>query len=252
MSYILDALRKADAERERGAVPDLHAQLLPPGRPEFEAEPVRSSPLLWLGAGLLLAIGAGVLWWVMGDGDPAAPVPLAATPALPAPVAVAVPAASMPVATANTGAEAPQSVLQSATQSTPQSAPSPESAVPQPMPKAAAKPKPLASAPAATALQPKTRPAALAKAASAPANQPPVAPARLPTLADLPADLRQQVPPLAIGGSVYSPQASVRMVIVNGQVFQEGNSLGSELKLEQIRPKTAVFSIRGQRFEVPL
>ena len=31
MSYILDALRKADAERERGAVPDLHAQLLPPG-----------------------------------------------------------------------------------------------------------------------------------------------------------------------------------------------------------------------------
>ena len=79
-----------------------------------------------------------------------------------------------------------------------------------------------------------------------------MAPARLPTLADLPADLRQQVPPLAVGGSVYSPQASVRMVIVNGQVFQEGNSLGPELRLEQIRPKTAVFSIRGQRFEVPL
>ena len=29
MSYILEALRKADAERERGTVPDLHAQLLP-------------------------------------------------------------------------------------------------------------------------------------------------------------------------------------------------------------------------------
>ena len=26
MSYILDALRRADAERERGAVPSLHAQ----------------------------------------------------------------------------------------------------------------------------------------------------------------------------------------------------------------------------------
>jgi general secretion pathway protein B len=71
-------------------------------------------------------------------------------------------------------------------------------------------------------------------------------------LADLPGDLRQQVPPLVIGGSVYSPQASVRMVIVNGQVFQEGNTLAPELKLEQIRQKTAVFSIRGQPFEVPL
>jgi general secretion pathway protein B len=244
MSYILDALRKADAERERGAVPDLHAQLLPPGRSEFDAEPVRSSLLLWLGAGLLLAIGAGVVWWAMGGSDSAAPVPMVATPALPAPATVAVPAASMPVATANIGAEAPQAA--------PQPAPSSESAVPQPTPKAAARPKALASAPAATTAQPRIRPAASAKAASAPANQSPAAPARPPTLADLPADLRQQVPPLAIGGSVYSPQASVRMVIVNGQVFQEGNSLAPELKLEQIRPKTAVFSIRGQRFEVPL
>jgi general secretion pathway protein B len=81
---------------------------------------------------------------------------------------------------------------------------------------------------------------------------PPAPPVRLPALAELPADLRQQVPPLVIGGSVYSPQASVRMVIVNGQVFQEGNSLAPELKLEQIRQKTAVFSIRGQRFEVSL
>ena len=30
MSYILDALRRADAERERGAVPGLHAQPVPP------------------------------------------------------------------------------------------------------------------------------------------------------------------------------------------------------------------------------
>jgi general secretion pathway protein B len=42
------------------------------------------------------------------------------------------------------------------------------------------------------------------------------------------------------------------MVVLNGQVFQEGNELGAELKLEQIRPKSAVLSIRGQRFELPL
>ena len=71
-------------------------------------------------------------------------------------------------------------------------------------------------------------------------------------MSELPDELRRQLPPLVIGGSVYSPQAAKRMVIVNGQVFQEGATLAPELLLEQVRPKTAVFSIRGQRFEMPL
>ena len=69
---------------------------------------------------------------------------------------------------------------------------------------------------------------------------------------ELPEDLRRQVPVLTVGGSVYSPQADKRMVILNGQVFAEGAMLTPELKLEQIRPKSAVLSIRGQRFELPL
>jgi len=85
-----------------------------------------------------------------------------------------------------------------------------------------------------------------------PTAEPPAPPARLPQLAELPAELRQQVPSLVVGGSVYSPQASARMVVINGQVFQEGSNLGPELRLEQVRPKTAVLSIRGQRFELPL
>jgi general secretion pathway protein B len=74
----------------------------------------------------------------------------------------------------------------------------------------------------------------------------------VPALAELPDELRRQLPALAMGGSVYSPQPAARMVIVNGQVFQEGAMLAPELQLEQIRPKSAIFSIRGQRFEVPL
>jgi general secretion pathway protein B len=85
-----------------------------------------------------------------------------------------------------------------------------------------------------------------------PPSTEPLPSARVPALAELPGDLRQQVPALAIGGSVYSPQASARIVVVNGQVFQEGSALTPELKLEQIRQKSAVFSIRGTRFEVPL
>ena len=53
MSYILDALRRADAERSRGAVPGLHAQGLPP---DLEPAARDYRPLVWAagGAGALL------------------------------------------------------------------------------------------------------------------------------------------------------------------------------------------------------
>jgi general secretion pathway protein B len=82
---------------------------------------------------------------------------------------------------------------------------------------------------------------------------PAAAPAvRVTRLNELPADLQRQVPALTVGGSVYSTQAEKRMVILNGQVFVEGAMLTAELKLEQILAKSAVLSIRGQRFELPL
>ena len=63
MSYILDALKRADAERERGAVPGLHSQSL--------ATPVALTPpghrnALWLALATLAGIGAmaaGVWLW---------------------------------------------------------------------------------------------------------------------------------------------------------------------------------------------
>ena len=41
MSYILEALRKSDAERERSAVPDLHSQPLELARGDADATPRR-------------------------------------------------------------------------------------------------------------------------------------------------------------------------------------------------------------------
>ena len=91
-------------------------------------------------------------------------------------------------------------------------------------------------------------------APQAPVAAAPVAPApetRLRSLAELPEDLRRNVPPLSFGGSVYSEIAAQRMVILNGQVLREGESLGDDLVIEQIRPRSAVLRVRGQRFEVP-
>ena len=53
MSYILDALRRADAERERGAVPGLHSQ--PVAAPETIATPARRRWPLGLAVALAAA-----------------------------------------------------------------------------------------------------------------------------------------------------------------------------------------------------
>jgi len=63
---------------------------------------------------------------------------------------------------------------------------------------------------------------------------------------------RAGLPPLAFGGSIYSDTPANRLLIVNGQLLHGGDALGPGARLEQIKPKAAVISIRGQRFEIGL
>jgi len=67
-----------------------------------------------------------------------------------------------------------------------------------------------------------------------------------PPVVGLPAD----APKLVITGGVYSTNRAQRMLIVNGQVFNEGADLGSGVTLEEIKPKSAVLSFRGGRYSV--
>ncbi|MEP7300699.1 MAG: hypothetical protein ABI699_04160, partial [Caldimonas sp.] len=93
MSYILDALRRADAERERGEVPGLHTQQF--GALPGDDEPPRR-PWLLIGTIVLLvvALGGALAWNFFGPSEPSARRPSAAavTPA-PLPVAIAPPPA---------------------------------------------------------------------------------------------------------------------------------------------------------------
>ncbi|WP_414708832.1 general secretion pathway protein GspB, partial [Roseateles sp.] len=43
-----------------------------------------------------------------------------------------------------------------------------------------------------------------------------------------------------------------RLVIVNGEVLHEGARLGSDLVLEQIRPRELVLRFKGQRYRQPV
>ena len=90
---------------------------------------------------------------------------------------------------------------------------------------------------------PKTEP--VAKAAASQAASPAV---RL--FGELPEDLRRQIPPLAITGSVYSSNPDKRLLLVNNQVLAQGSLAAPEVTLEQIQAKSSVFSYRGTRFRV--
>lgn len=111
MSYILDALRRADAERERGTVPGLHAH--PAAAVATDAPAPRAGvPWAWLAAGLLgaLVVVLGVLL-LTREPLPPAPPPAAMpapSPAAPPEVAPPMPApAAMPAPPAAPQAAAP-------------------------------------------------------------------------------------------------------------------------------------------------
>lgn len=97
MSYILDALKRADAERERGLVPGLHSQSAAalPQAAQTVDRPKRW-PALLLALAVLLMTATAAAWWLTrppGTANVAAPAPVAA--AVPPP-AQAVPAPTPP------------------------------------------------------------------------------------------------------------------------------------------------------------
>jgi general secretion pathway protein B len=202
MSYILEALRRSQAERERGQVPGLNAQPAPAEPPPRARA---GKPALWLAAGLALGgVATVAALWPRRETVPVAGV---SAPA-PAPTAAAVadlrPPAPLPVVV---------------------------SAPPAPVPAASAAP------PAA----PSTTPPTAAPAAP-----------RALAWAELSAEQKRELPPLVVGGSIWSDNALSRFVIFNGQVVREGEPAAPGVMLERIAPKSALLRWRDLRFEVPL
>jgi general secretion pathway protein B len=86
---------------------------------------------------------------------------------------------------------------------------------------------------------------------AAPAPAPaPAAANPIKKLSELPPSVRSQLPNLTVGGSIYSDTPSGRMLILNGQVYHEGEKPAADTVLEQIRLKSAVLNYRGQRYEI--
>jgi general secretion pathway protein B len=71
------------------------------------------------------------------------------------------------------------------------------------------------------------------------------------TFAELPADVQQALPKFSVSGGVYSDSVAQRMLVVNGQVFNEGSEIAPGVVLEQIRPRVALLKFRGLRISQP-
>jgi general secretion pathway protein B len=217
LSYILDALKKADADRERAAVPGLHARPQDALAPGDEAR----SRMPWgvVAAAAIVVLGGTLAWVLMSQPSvnvpsmaeappPPSPAPTPASPTAPAPAPAPAVAATPPVVAEP--APTPTVVL------------APPAPPPAPPPPARPAPPP-AAAPTAT---------------------------RVPTLAELPADVRASLPPLAISGAVYSPTPSARLLFIGGQVLKEGDAVTNDIVVEQIGASASVLSVRGQKFQV--
>ncbi len=234
MSYILDALRRADAERERGSVPGIHAQPAMLGHADAEMQrPPRTN--LWIGLALGSALMALLGWLLLGQDTPPPAAPAAAAP----PLAITV----LPVA--------PATVAEPSSTVTPNTAPA---VTPAPAPVALTTPPAVTQAPRKPSprLPVNTAEGAMPVASSpvASAAVPPSTEPRVYAFNELPEEIRRELPTLVIGGAMYSKNPSNRMLILNGQTLHEGDKLVPGLKLEQISLKSAVLEYKGYRYGI--
>jgi general secretion pathway protein B len=219
MSYILEALKKAQAERQLGSAPTIHAMPIHIG--PVDQDGARRKPL-WIAvsaAALVLAAALAVMAWRERAPGAPAPAPLTAAPA-----ASPEKAAPGPAPVAATLAVAPK--------------PLPAAAPPTAAPKT--------PAPVVAARAPEPRP--VKKAAPAPAadDEP-----KVQALAELPAEIQRTVPKVAFGGYMYSANPADRLLLVDKVLRHEGEEVAPGLMLEKLLPKAAVMNYKGYRYRRP-
>jgi general secretion pathway protein B len=254
MSYILDALKKSEQQRHRGAAPSLLAAQV------ADAPPRRPAVLLYgLAAAALLVAGVaiGILRPWQAQAPAVQPVavkpPEAAAPPAPPPLAPPTPtpapdrAPASVAITINAERPSPAPPMPALAPAAPP-APAPASDVPRAQGPAPA--APVQAIPSRPATAPESRvpsPASGAPSGGRPADP---APERAPmTLAELPPSVQQELPKLAILFHLYSGNPRDRLVGINDRMLREGDAVEPGLVLEQITPDGMILTYKGYRFQ---
>jgi general secretion pathway protein B len=250
MSYILEALKKAQAERQLGATPTIHAPTLDGGAGVSRGSTMKK-PLV-IALGVMAAAIVALLALLVRQQAATAPSAPQSAPSQPGSGGQLAPAAAQPqspsVAAAPSSAQQMPAVP-SAVPSTPR-APAPEANVAAPQRTAAPVPPVprTAVAPATQAPEiPAEHTAVAAQQAPAPAQ-----PEVTQTLRDLPEPIQRAIPQITFGGYMYSKNPADRMVLIDKILRKEGDEVAPGLVLEKLLPKAAIFTFRGYRYRVSL
>ena len=231
MSYILDALKKSDQQRNLGTPPTLQfAQATMPARKQ-------SSYVHYGVLAVLLFAGVAIGWlcpWQ--DEQPArAAEPIAARPVIANTNQTLLPPRPDQVAMAET----PEQKLP---------VPSPALAAPAISAKKLAipvvaeqeqklpVPSPAPAAPVVTPKEPAIPVAAVQEQ-------------KVTTLSELPLAIQHEIPDMKIQLHSYSNKSVNSIVSINSRMLKEGESLAPGLKLEQITPDGVILSYKGYRFQ---
>jgi general secretion pathway protein B len=252
MSLILDALRKSEAERQRGKAPGLFVTV-PMTPPPRRGDWIRLWPWLGLSA-LLLAV---VLYFLLRSNGPAstddeqnALVPSSATVSQSESTQAAVARANASATNVGTG---PQPAAPGATPA-PIRPPASNAAATSATSRPTIAPPSLAQQNANA--QAPVPPASPSNPPAPAANTTPAAPAdqdndeALPPIAILDASERASLPPLKLSMHVYAQEPAKRFAIIDGQRVTEGSSIGASV-VEQIRRDGVVLNINGRRILIP-
>jgi general secretion pathway protein B len=240
MSYILDALKKAEQERKRGKTPDF--------MDNHGRSPQQPKKRLWLYAliTVVIAVAGGLGWWFGHDKPAGYKLPFQSSgaqsetaaqgqkpetqqPAAPEPVQPAQPAAVAKVqdAPAEKKADAPKA------------GPAKETKPP-------AKPEALKK----PAKEPANADAKAQQTAADTENKPD--PKKLYSYNELPDEIKKEVPQLFISTHMYSNDSADRLVSINGNIGREKQEIMPGITLDAILPDGAILRHKGYRFKIGL
>ena len=227
MSFILDALRKSEIERQRQSGPSIAE--IPVARED------RRLPVALVAIGVLLAVNVGVLLFFLlrdsGVQEPTTAVPEAATSAPPPPVVAALP---VPVTPAPAADPAITGLSPGGTGEPSDFYPSQVFSEPATMAPDAPDPTLLPGAPAAPFGGSVTY-----------GDEPPR------PLESLPTGQGAGLPELTVDLHIFTDDIAKRAVFINGRRYTQGATLTEGPKVEEITRDGAVLNFRGRRFLLP-
>jgi general secretion pathway protein B len=246
MSFILDALKKSEAERQRQNVPGLLDLPAHTPKPRF--------PVWGIWMGLLLGVNLLVLVVVLmrspASNPPAAVAAPVAQPLPAAPARATQPLAAAPVASVAAPAAAPAAGSANFSPMDTQPVYAPEIPVTDssaPVASVAGGPYPApAAAPQTAPVGPLARPP-LAPQAQLPADPNEV----VPTLQEVNLSGNRGIPELHLDIHVFAAKPAERFVFINNRKYREGATLQEGPTVERITRDGVILNYQNLRFSIP-